>query len=91
MTRGLIRESGRVGTANHHSNATTAEPAGEAVGVKSGRRRARNRHKIRRHVEPHRLDDFVSMRNRVLGRRERRDQWHGELRELNQTAAAEAS
>jgi hypothetical protein len=39
----------------------------------------------------HRLDDFVRMRNRVFGRRERSDQRHGELRELNQTATAKAS
>jgi hypothetical protein len=79
-----------MGTANHHSNAAGAEPARKAIGVKCGRRRGRNRYEIRRHVEPHRFDDFVSMRNRVLRRRERRDQRHRQLRELNETTTAEA-
>ena len=59
--------------------------------MKRGRRRGGDRHEVRRLVEPHPLDDFVRMRNRVLGRREGRDQRHGELRELNETATAEAA
>jgi len=79
-----------MGTADHDLNAAYAEPARKAIGVKYGRRGGRNRYEIRRHVEPHRFDDFVSMRNRMLRRRERRDQWHRQLRELNETTTAKA-
>ncbi len=91
MARGLLGESRRVGSADHHGHAATTELAREAVGVESRGRRGGDRHEVRRHVEPHRLDDFVRVRNRVLGRRQRRDQRHGELRELDQTATAKAS
>ena len=59
VARGLLGESGGVGSADHHGHAATAEFPSEAVGVKSGRRRGGDPHEIRRHVEPHRLDDLV--------------------------------
>ena len=91
MTRGLVGESGRVDTTDHDADPPSAKLASEGIRVKSGRCRGRNRHEVRRQVEAHRLDDFVRVRDRVLWWRERRDQRHGELRKLNQTATTETS
>jgi hypothetical protein len=85
---GLVGEGGCMNTADHGADAATAELAGQVVSVRSGRRRRGNRHQIGRHVESHRLDDFVDVRDLVLGRRERRDERHRELGKLNQTTAA---
>ena len=90
VARGLLGESRRVRSADDDGHAAAAEFPGKTIGVKSGRRRGCDPHEVRRHVEPHRLDDLVRVRNRVLGRRERRDQRHRELRELDQAAVAEA-
>ena len=78
-------------SANDHRNAAPTELARKGVSVKSGWCRGRDRHEVCCDIEPHRLDDFVRMRDRVLARREGREQRHRELRELNQTAAAQAS
>jgi hypothetical protein len=88
--RGLIGEGGCVRTADHYRDATASERSRQAVRVNRGRRRRRNGHEVRRRVEANPLHDFIRMRHRVLGRCERRDQRHGELRELNETASAKA-
>jgi hypothetical protein len=56
-------------SADHDGHAATAEFPGETVGMKSGRRRGCNTHEIYRHIESHRLDNLVPVRDHVLPRR----------------------
>src|SRR6476659_8118506 len=80
-----------MGSANDDRDAATAELPSKGVGVKGGRCRGRNRHEVCWCVEPDLLDDLVSVEDGMFGGRQRREQWHRQLRELDQAAAAKPS
>jgi len=86
---GLLGQSGRVRSAEHDGHAAAAKLPGEVVGVQGGRRGRGDPHQVGRRVEPHQLDDLVRMPDVVLTRRERRDQRHRELGELDQPGATQ--
>ena len=82
----LVRKSGRMRSANDNRHAAAAKFPGEAIGVKSGRGWGRDPDEVGRDVESHRLHDFIGVRNKMLRWRERGDQWHRQLRKLDQAA-----
>jgi hypothetical protein len=91
MPRGFIGKGRRVSTAEDDRHAAAPEFAGEAVGVPGRGGRGGDADQIDRRVEADTVDDFVRVRDGVLPRREGRDERHGELRELDQAAAAQAA
>jgi len=78
-------------SADHHGHVAAAKLPREIIGVEGGRRGRRDPNEVDRDVEPHRVDDLVGMRDVMLTGGERRDQWHGELRELDQAPATKSS
>jgi len=87
---GLLGKSGRMWSADHDRHATAPKLPREIIGVEGGRRGRRDPNEVDRDVEPHRVDDLVGMRDVMLTGGERRDQWHGELRELDQAPATKS-
>jgi hypothetical protein len=57
--------------------------------MKSRRRRSGDSYEVRRSIEPNRFDNLIGVCDVMLTWSERRDQRHGELRKLNQSAIAE--
>src|SRR5262249_16021483 len=85
----LLGKTGGMWSADYDGHAAPAKLAREVVGVKNGGRGRRDSHENRRRVEPYGFDDLVRVPDMVLTRGERRDQWHGELGELDQPRATQ--
>jgi hypothetical protein len=91
VTRGFLRKCRRVRSAEYYGHSSPTEFARKTISVKSGRRGRRNPHKICRLVEAHRFNNLVDVGHTMLTRRESCDQGHGQLRELNQASATQAT
>src|SRR5262249_52956052 len=91
VARGLLGERGRVWSADHNGHGAATEFPGETVSVKCGRCCGGNPYQVRRYFKPHRFRDSVRVPDHVFSRRERRDERHGELRELDQAAVAKSA
>jgi hypothetical protein len=83
VTHGLLRKTRRMRSANDHRHASVSEFSRDAIGMKSGRRRRGDSHKVRRDIESNTVHDLIRMRNQMVRRSERCNQRHCELRELN--------
>jgi hypothetical protein len=84
VPRSFLSKSRRVRTADHHREAASPEFSREPICMQSGRRRGSDSYEVRRHVESHRLDNLIRMRDHMLRWSERRNQRHRQLWELNQ-------
>ena len=91
MFCGLLGEGGRVRAAHHDRDASAPERVGHLIGVQRRGRGRGDPDQVGGPVEIEALDDLVGVIHVVLAWGQGCDQWHGELRELDEARPAQAA